>query len=232
MAENQHPAETTTDSRGHELVARQAVRILPTAPGSGAYGIAVVVRVNASTVTVRRAHDGATVRYAPEHLLDAEVRLGLEVGTIAGDLLELDELEPELVVVVPCGARKVDHAAPAGELYTGPLFRSALRAAQALGGRTLILSALHGLVELDQELEPYNVRLGDAGSIDPDQVRAQALELGLDDARVVILGGRDYVELGRAAWPDAVAPLAGSAGLGVMRGRLGAIARGELEVAA
>ncbi|MGV9310475.1 MULTISPECIES: hypothetical protein [unclassified Nonomuraea] len=44
---------------------------------------------------------------------------------------------------------------PAGELYTGSYHRAARRAADALthdGGRVLNLSALHGLVELDQML--------------------------------------------------------------------------------
>lgn len=203
----------------------QAVRILPTAPGSAGAtgGLAVVRRVNRSTVSLVRLCDDAELRVEPEHLVDAEVRLGLEVGTVAGDwLAELGiELEPaeDVLVVVPCGARKLDAPAPAAELYTGPLFRSAWAAAGRLGHRTVILSARHGLVSPDTVLEPYERRLGDPGSVTVEELAVQAAELGRP-TRVVVLGGRDYVELARAVWPDAEAPLAGARGIGDMRGRL------------
>lgn len=68
------------------------------------------------------------------------------------------------LIVIPCSAKKLDHAAPARELYTGPLFRSALLAAEALvrAGRAdhvMVLSAEHGLLELDQLVEPYDRKL-------------------------------------------------------------------------
>lgn len=67
--------------------------------------------------------------------------------------------------VIPCSATKLDRRAPAAELYTGPLFRSALYAVRAMYGRGqldgyLILSAAHGLVDPHQELEPYDVTIG------------------------------------------------------------------------
>ena len=65
--------------------------------------------------------------------------------------------------LVPCGASKLDHAAPARELYTGAHFRWVLRtveaAAQRAGARTLIVSARHGLVDPDQTLAPYDATL-------------------------------------------------------------------------
>lgn len=73
-------------------------------------------------------------------------------------------------MVIPCGGAKLDHAAPASELYIGSAFREALAAAlhQVDGDRSrvFILSALHGLVSLDTELEPYDVKMGDAAAID------------------------------------------------------------------
>lgn len=44
--------------------------------------------------------------------------------------------------------------------------------------RVLILSALHGLVELDQVVEPYDLKMGAAGSVTAQQLRDQALAFG------------------------------------------------------
>lgn len=64
-----------------------------------------------------------------------------------------DRLQRPVVVVIPCGAEKLDATAPARDLYVGSMFRMALAAAEAeiagTSGRILILSALHGLLELD-----------------------------------------------------------------------------------
>jgi hypothetical protein len=68
------------------------------------------------------------------------------------------------LVVIPCSAAKLDHRAPAGQLYTGSWHRLARQAADALAARTdatvMILSAAHALVRLDQELDPYDTSLG------------------------------------------------------------------------
>lgn len=94
-----------------------------------------------------------------------------------------------IYIVVPCGAAKLDLAAPARVLYTGSAFQHALRAAEGeaaaterdLGVETevLILSALHGLVRLDQVLEPYNVKMGDPGSITVDALAVQVPQIGM-----------------------------------------------------
>lgn len=87
------------------------------------------------------------------------------------------------MIVIPCGADKLDVPAPAAELYVGGMFRSALAAAQAEAaaceGRVLILSALHGLVELDTVLAPYDVKMGDERSVTVDRLAEQAQELGV-----------------------------------------------------
>jgi len=94
--------------------------------------------------------------------------------------------------VIPCGAGKLDRPAPASELYTGSMFRHTYenvarlaaedRAAGRGGGqvRILVLSALHGLVEVDQQIEPYDLKMGAAGSVTAEQVRAQAQALGME----------------------------------------------------
>jgi hypothetical protein len=134
----------------------------------------------------------------------------------------------EPVVVVACGARKTDHPAPAGALYLGSYHRAMRRGAHALtrdGGRVVILSALHGLVELDTVLDPYNLRMGEPGSVTAATLREQAAALGLDRAQVTVLGGKAYVQALQEVVPDALAPLTGTRGIGEQLARLAAIYR-------
>jgi hypothetical protein len=72
------------------------------------------------------------------------------------------------VIVVPCGARKNSIASEARSLYTGSLFTEVLAAAVAEVGEenVLILSALHGLLPLDEVVAPYECKMGDAGALD------------------------------------------------------------------
>lgn len=128
------------------------------------------------------------------------------------------------VVIIPCGAGKLDHAAPAGELYTSAYFAGNLRAARALGGRVLVLSALHGLLDLDQVVEPYNLRMGQQGSVTPEQVRQQAMRLGIRAAAVTVLAGKAYADVITAVWPNAERPYDGSRGIGDHQARAKRIA--------
>lgn len=129
--------------------------------------------------------------------------------------------------MVPCGGRKLQRPAPAGELYVGSYHRACRRAAAVLSlRRTLILSARHGLVGLEDVLAPYDTIFGDPDAVTPDHVAAQADQRGLRAvAGVVVLAGRRYVAATRLAWPHALDPLAGSRGIGEQLARLAEIAR-------
>lgn len=90
-----------------------------------------------------------------------------------------------ITYVIPCGAHKLDHPAAARDLYTGPMFRHTLTAAQANAehdtqARILILSAKHGLITLDTVLAPYDLRMDQPGSITAETLAEQALALGID----------------------------------------------------
>ena len=65
------------------------------------------------------------------------------------------------VLLVACGDAKLDHPAPAAELYTGSLTRAAIRHAIATGHPWYIVSACHGLVDPATVLAPYNVSIAD-----------------------------------------------------------------------
>lgn len=104
------------------------------------------------------------------------------------------------VAIIPCGQDKLDAPAPAADLYCGDMFRLALAAARSIteGDDTqiLVLSALHGLVTLDQVLAPYDLRMGATGSIDAQTVTLQALTLGIDwGAEVYALLPNAYFEV-------------------------------------
>lgn len=101
--------------------------------------------------------------------------------------------------LVGCGKKKLDRAAPARELYTGPLFRAALRYAEAMCDRVFVLSAKHGLLDIDTVVEPYDLRLPGLSKEDrrawssfvAGQLVGEAL-CDPDPIEVVALAGRDY----------------------------------------
>lgn len=133
---------------------------------------------------------------------------------------------PELVVV-PCGARKLDHRARAGDLYVGSYHRACRRAAEALRpDRVVILSARYGLLGLDDEIDPYDTPHGAAGAVTAAMLYGQARQRGITDLDpVVVLGGARHVALATAVWPHARTPLAGTRGMGEQVARLAAMAR-------
>lgn len=86
---------------------------------------------------------------------------------------------------------------PAGALYVGQYHRSLRLAADALTDRPLIriFSALHGLVDLDRPLHPYDVTIGDERAVTAERMAADTARLGLEDADVIFLGGQEYAAL-------------------------------------
>lgn len=121
-----------------------------------------------------------------------------------------------MIVVIPCGARKLDRPASAGQLYTGPYFTATKRAALRLAPpeRVLILSGKYGLLGLDDPIEPYEQHLGAPGSVTAAVVRDQAATRGLLAEPVMALCGRTYANLIRQVWPQVTTPLEGLGGMG------------------
>jgi len=76
------------------------------------------------------------------------------------------------IVLISCSKVKANHKAKAEDLYLSPLFVGYLRHARSLKPDSIfILSAKHGLLELDREVEPYDTTLNDMPSA---QVKAWA----------------------------------------------------------
>lgn len=65
------------------------------------------------------------------------------------------------------------------------MFKMAFESAEAQGdGEVLILSALHGLLKPNDTVAPYDMKMGDKGSVTPQVLARQARKLGLDEDNV------------------------------------------------
>jgi hypothetical protein len=74
------------------------------------------------------------------------------------------------IVLISCVSRKATTKAKAKDLYNGPLFTNSLIYGISLKpDKIFILSALYHLLDLDKEIEPYNVTLS---SIPKDKRKA------------------------------------------------------------
>lgn len=124
-----------------------------------------------------------------------------------------------MIGLVACCKTKLDRAAPARALYTSPLFRKSLAYAEALCELVYVMSAEHGLVELDAVLAPYDRTLAKMTARERATCGAViALQLLVDHGStfdLLVLAGAPYVEPIRAAFVHAGAhvtirePLAG-----------------------
>ena len=120
-----------------------------------------------------------------------------------------------MIHLVSCGAEKLEYPAPARDLYTGPLFTKQLAYALAQGTPVYVLSAEHGLVDLDDVLDPYERTMEDLDPFETwrwsNRVAAALLTRGhrLRGEHYVILASRAYVEPVADRVSSWTAPLAG-----------------------
>lgn len=116
-------------------------------------------------------------------------------------------------------------------LYVGGQYVLARQAALHLAltadrlGCVLILSAKHGLLQLDDEIAPYDMTIGDPHAVPPGVVREQAAALIGPATEVVSLLPARYAALLDAAGVTARHVLAGTRGIGDQRARLARIVR-------
>lgn len=135
---------------------------------------------------------------------------------------------PNRLVIVGCGHKKaVDRGRrDAGLMYTGPYHLACRRAAAAWGGHVSILSAKYGLLELEDVIAAYDLRIGQPGSVTVEQLRWQAHQYGLlNCSDVTVFAGKDYAHLVRQVWPHAFAPLTATKSQGEQHALLAKITR-------
>jgi len=102
------------------------------------------------------------------------------------------------IVLVACAATKLAHRAAARDLYCSPLFKLSLAYARSLKPDAIfILSALHGLLELDTMVEPYNLTLKDLSTARVREWSGRVLgqlarEAELEKDEFIFLAGNAY----------------------------------------
>jgi len=103
---------------------------------------------------------------------------------------------PLAVSLVGCGKAKRAHACKAEALYTGSLFTASLSHARATSDVVFVVSALHGLVELDEVLEPYDAKLEPAQGYEWAQRVLASLNrtIGHWPRQITILAGATYAQ--------------------------------------
>ncbi len=105
-----------------------------------------------------------------------------------------------LIACLSCVKSKRPSRSRAEDLYTSPLFRMSLGYARSLNpDRILVLSAKHGVLDLSDEVDPYEQTLGRMGKALrlawADRVIFQLrTHADLDDDRFVFLAGVRYRE--------------------------------------
>ncbi|MGQ9552250.1 MAG: DUF6884 domain-containing protein [Candidatus Bathycorpusculaceae bacterium] len=102
------------------------------------------------------------------------------------------------IVLISCVSKKLSHKTKARDLYVSPLFRMNLQYAQQFSPkRVFILSAKYGLVQLDEEIEPYDTTLNRMSAQErkswASRVVSQLQEhCNLEKDHFVILAGQKY----------------------------------------
>lgn len=106
---------------------------------------------------------------------------------------------PVRVALVSCGQDKATQRSAARSLYISQLFKASLRYALQTCDDTYILSALHGLVELDTELDPYNFTMRELKGAEQNMWASQVLTRLFDrlpglPLEIIGLAGRAYLD--------------------------------------
>ena len=100
--------------------------------------------------------------------------------------------------LVGCAAAKLQRPAPARDLYVSQLFKKAATYADQHSDRWYVLSAKYGLVAADDEIEPYDAKLGHKSGPPiwdwAQDVAAQLRVALLDDTDIelLVLAGEQY----------------------------------------
>ncbi len=102
------------------------------------------------------------------------------------------------IVLISCVKKKLAVSSPAKDLYVSPLFRYALKYAYTLKPAAIfILSAKHGLLSLEETVEPYEQTLltmsASGIKVWAENVKGQLSgKLDVEKDHVVFLAGEKY----------------------------------------
>lgn len=80
------------------------------------------------------------------------------------------------IILISCASKKLPYRAKVKDLYISPLFKLNLKYAKKLAPDDIfVLSAKHGLVFLELEVEPYDLTLNDMRSNDIQEWAKQVI---------------------------------------------------------
>lgn len=104
-----------------------------------------------------------------------------------------------MIALIACSADKKSKRCKAKDMYTGALFKKSYELAEKMGAKIYILSAKHHLLDPEQEIDPYNLYLGDFSVDDrklwAEEVKQQIKDHHIDtDQKVLFFAGEDYIE--------------------------------------
>lgn len=116
------------------------------------------------------------------------------------------------IILIACVSKKGDKKAKAKDLYISQLFKSSLAFAKKQNpDKIFILSALHHLLGIDQEIEPYNVTLSNVPKakrkpglkiLTPQEkvnwgkkiVEQLSKQTDLQNDEFIVLAGQEYIK--------------------------------------
>ncbi|MBM3234223.1 hypothetical protein FJZ19_03960 [Candidatus Pacearchaeota archaeon] len=104
------------------------------------------------------------------------------------------------IVLIACSSKKLGEKAKAGNIYSSNLFRLNLKYAKSLNAdRIFVISAKHGLLELEKEIEPYNETLNRMKIEERKAWSEKVLEKlknvsDLEKDEIIFLAGKKYRE--------------------------------------
>ena len=119
------------------------------------------------------------------------------------------------IALIQCGKRKRAVRSPAGQLYTGSLFVKSLKYARHRGANIIyVLSAEHGLLDLQSEVEPYEKNLNSMSKGERREWGDRVIEqlrnnTDLENDRFLVLASKRYREGLRGALQCMEVPMVG-----------------------
>lgn len=103
------------------------------------------------------------------------------------------------IALISCGKTKRDGTHAAQDLYIGTYFKKTLAYAKKHHDQIYILSAKYGLLELDQQIESYEMKITQLSKHDRNlwglAVTKQLRAKNIDNDEIYIYAGKPYYEL-------------------------------------
>ena len=119
------------------------------------------------------------------------------------------------IVLISCSSKKLPNKSKAKELYVSPLFKKNFDYANSLNpDKIFILSAKYGLLDLEEEIEPYNITLNKMSKKEIEKWSKNVIEklkevANLEEDKIIFLAGHNYREFLIPEMKDYEIPLKG-----------------------